>query len=150
MFNGADFRERRTRLGLTQAEVAARCGVPQPNISAIENGRVQPSAATIERLERALRRRPSEALAEHRGELIALGRRLGLTELRVFGSVLRGEDTVDSDLDLVGTLASGLSYFDLAEFEIAAEQLLGVPVEVVPSGSAGRVAQRILVEAQRL
>jgi len=150
MFEGNDFRQRRIRLGLTQADVAGRCGVPQPNISAIENGRMRPSPATVERLDRALRRRPSEALAEHRAELIALGKRLGLTELRVFGSVLRGEDTVDSDLDLVGTLAPGLSYFDLAEFEIAAEQLLGVAVEVVPSGSEGRVAQRILVQAQRL
>lgn len=150
MFDGTDFRARRTRLALTQAEVAARSGVPQPNISAIENGRVRPSPATVERLELALRRRPSEALAQHRDELVALGRRIGVTELRVFGSVLRGEDTVDSDLDLVGTLAPGLSYFGLAEFEIAAEQLLGVPVEVVPSGSEGRAARRILVEAQRL
>jgi len=150
MFDGEGFRVRRTRLGLTQAEVAARSGVPQPNISSIENGRVEPSSATVERLERALQRRPSEALAEHRVALIELGTRLGISDLRVFGSVLRGEDTVESDLDLVGTLAPGLSYFDLAEFEIAAEQLLGVPVEVVPSGSAGRVARRILVEAQRL
>jgi predicted nucleotidyltransferase len=147
VFDGEGFRARRRRLGLTQAQVASRSGVPQPNLSAIETSRVQPSAATVERLERALRRRPSEALAEHKDELISLGERLGVTNLRVYGSTMRGEDTVDSDLDLVGTLAPGLSYFDLAEFEIAAEELLGVPVEVMTSGSVGRVAQRVLAEA---
>lgn len=150
VFRGRDFQARRTALGLTQCQVAQRSGIAQPSISAIENGRVQASVATIEKLERALRRRPSQALAAHRRELIGLGERLGLTDLRVFGSVLRGEDTEDSDLDLVGTLASGLSYFDLAQFEIEAEKLLGVPVEVMPAGSVGRVAARVLTEAQPL
>lgn len=150
MFDGGEFRERRRSRGLTQAEIARRSGVPQPNVSAIETGRVQPEAATVERLERALRRRPSEALAEHRDKLIALGERLGVTQLRVFGSVLRGEDTVDSDLDLVGTLAQGLDAFDLAAFELAAESLLGVPIEVLTAGSTGRIAERIRAEAQPL
>lgn len=150
MFEGSEFQARRTALGLTQCEVSQRSGIAQPSISAIENGRVRASAVTVEKLERALRRRPSQALADHRRELIALGKRLGLTDLRVFGSVLRGEDTEESDLDLVGTLATGLSYFDLAEFEIAAEQLLGVPVEVLPAGSVGRVASLVLTEARPL
>lgn len=46
-------------------------------------------------------RRAAFDLAEHREELKALAERHGFRELSVFGSVARGEDTADSDIDLL-------------------------------------------------
>ena len=45
--------------------------------------------------------RPSERLSEHRGEVLELLERFGATNIQVFGSVARGEDTVHSDLDIL-------------------------------------------------
>ena len=47
---GATIRRARTDRGMTQGELAAASGVAQANISAIENGRRQPSAGTLYRL----------------------------------------------------------------------------------------------------
>lgn len=47
---GATLRGARTDRGLTQGELAAASGIAQANISAIENGRRQPSAETLHRL----------------------------------------------------------------------------------------------------
>ena len=45
--------------------------------------------------------RPSERLAEHRNEVLDLLGQFGATNVQGFGSVARGEDTVDSDLDIL-------------------------------------------------
>lgn len=47
---GATIRRARTDRGLTQGELADASGIKQANISAIENGRRQPSAETLHRL----------------------------------------------------------------------------------------------------
>ena len=71
--------------------------------------------------------RPSEALAAHRAELRQLVSRLGLSRPRVFGSVLTGTDTDESDLDLLVDPAETTTLFTLARLEHAAQELLGVP-----------------------
>ncbi|MCB1016010.1 MAG: helix-turn-helix transcriptional regulator, partial [Acidimicrobiales bacterium] len=50
LVHGAALRQARTDRGLTQGELAAVSGIKQANISAIENGRRQPSAETLHRL----------------------------------------------------------------------------------------------------
>lgn len=47
---GAALQRARTEWGMTQGELAAASGIAQANISAIENGRRQPSAETLHRL----------------------------------------------------------------------------------------------------
>ncbi|HET8926349.1 MAG TPA: helix-turn-helix domain-containing protein [Microbacterium sp.] len=127
-------RDLRERAGLTQAQLARRSGVAQPNIAAYESGRRTPSAAMIRRLQSAMRPLPHEALEQHRDELKALAAEYGLSNVRVFGSTERGTATAQSDLDILVTRAPEVGLLTIAEFAIAAEQLLGVPVDVVTDG----------------
>ena len=128
-------RELRERAGLSQAQLAERSGVAQPNIAAYESGRRNPSASMIERLRLATRPLPHEALARHRDELIKLAAEYGLANVRVFGSAGRGADTAQSDLDILVSRSPHVGLLTIAEFTLAAEQLLGVPVDVVTDGS---------------
>jgi predicted nucleotidyltransferase len=64
---------------------------------------------------------------------------------RVFGSVARGEDTEDSDLDLLVDTVEETSLFDLAAIEL---ELLGVPVQVTAGGAiSGELRERVLTDA---
>jgi predicted nucleotidyltransferase len=56
----------------------------------------------------------------------------GVGRVRLFGSVARGEEGADSDIDLVVSLSPGGTLMDLARLEVALERLLGRPVDVVP------------------
>jgi predicted nucleotidyltransferase len=67
----------------------------------------------------------SEALAANRAELRQLASRHGLSRPRVFGSVLTGTDTEQSDLDLLVDPAQSTSLLTLAAFEIEAENCSG-------------------------
>ncbi len=58
-----------------------------------------------------------------------------LSNLRVVGSVARGEDTEDSDVDFLVDLASGATLFDLGGLHEDLEELLGIPVDVISSRS---------------
>ncbi|MGO1920434.1 MAG: helix-turn-helix domain-containing protein [Microbacterium sp.] len=127
-------RELRERAGLSQAQLASRSGVAQPNIAAYESGRRKPSAAMIDRLQSAMRPLPHEALEQHRDELKELAAKYGLNNVRVFGSAGQGADTTQSDLDILVTRSPNVGLLTIAEFTIAAEQLLGVSVDVVTDG----------------
>ena len=127
-------RELRERAGLSQSQLASRSGVAQPNIAAYESGRRKPSAEMVERLRSAMRPLPREALERHRDELKVIAARYGLSNVRVFGSVAEGTDTAHSDLDILVTRADEVGLLAIAEFTLAAEQLLGVPVDVVTDG----------------
>jgi predicted nucleotidyltransferase len=95
------------------------------------------------------RMRPSEAMERHRAEIRRLTEANRARNPRVFGSVLRGEDTAESDLDLVVDIVQGTSLFDLARLEGALEDLLHVPVQVLtPSELPRRARERILAEAR--
>jgi predicted nucleotidyltransferase len=60
--------------------------------------------------------------------------RHGLTRLRVYGSVMNGADTSDSDLDLRVDPTEKTTLFTLARLENAAQELLGVPVSMLTPG----------------
>lgn len=76
-------------------------------------------------------RTPREQLAHHRGVIERLGRASKLHGVQVFGSVARGDDGPDSDIDLLVDPEPGASYFDFAQFALDAEELLGRHVDVV-------------------
>jgi len=116
---------------MTQTALAKASGVSQPNIAALENGTRPLSDAMLRRLLLALDARPSVILAAHRNEVVAVAARHGATNLRVFGSVARGEDSVDSDVDLLATFRPGTSLYDVAELADELEALLGNAVDVV-------------------
>ncbi|HIJ61366.1 MAG TPA: nucleotidyltransferase family protein [Rhodospirillaceae bacterium] len=95
--------------------------------------------------------RPSEAIARHREELIEIAHRHGASNVRLFGSVIRGEDVEGSDVDLLIDANAGTGYFALARFQAEAEKLIGVPVDIhTPAGLKERVRQEVIAEARPL
>jgi predicted nucleotidyltransferase len=95
--------------------------------------------------------KPSEALAAHRAELRELVGRYGLTRPRVFGSVLTGTDTDQSDLDLLVDATETTTLFTLARLEHAAQELLGVRVSVLTPGFLpAKFRDRVLERAEPL
>jgi uncharacterized protein len=68
--------------------------------------------------------------------------------VRVFGSVARGTDGPDSDIDLLVDLPAGTSLFTLARLENDLADLLGTKVDVVPAGNLREhLVDRALSEA---
>jgi predicted nucleotidyltransferase len=95
--------------------------------------------------------KPSEALTAHRDELRQLVSRYGLSRPRVFGSVVSGADTDDSDLDLLVEQGQSTSLLTIAGLKIDEEKLLGVPVSVLsPNGLPPKFRQEVLQQAQPL
>ncbi len=121
----------REAAGPTQADICARTGIARPNLSAYETGRRVPSPDTLARIHEACRIRPSEALEIYREQVIAIVRAHHGVAVDVFGSVARGEDRWDSDLDLLVQMDDEAGYFDLIRMKSALEEQLGVSVDVV-------------------
>lgn len=67
--------------------------------------------------------------------------------VRLFGSVARGEERPDSDVDLLVTFEPGSSLFDLLRLTRELEALLGRPVDVVSEGGLKDRDERLLAEA---
>jgi uncharacterized protein len=140
----------RHRANLTQAELARRAGLAQSVISAYESGRRQPALPTLAALTEATGLELSlQVLAppvllgrlsgpigrivrQRRSEVISTAAAHGVTNLRVFGSVARGQEHADSDVDLLADLPPNLGLIWLGRLEQELEALLGVRVEVIP------------------
>src|SRR5271166_6712908 len=89
--------------------------------------------------------------AERREEIIRLAKRRGAHNLRVFGSVARGEADQNSDLDLLVAWEPGRSLMDHAGLVQDLEDLLGMKVHVGTEKSLHwYVRDRILQEATPL
>lgn len=74
---------------------------------------------------------PREQLTELRAAIRAAAAACGARDVRVFGSVARGEEAEASDVDLLVTLEPGRTLLDLARLEVRLEDLLGRHVDVV-------------------
>jgi predicted nucleotidyltransferase len=89
--------------------------------------------------------KPSDALRTHRDALRQLLGHYDALHPRVFGSVVRGDDTNQSDLDLLVDPTPRTTLMTLAAMQIEAERLLGVRVEVVtPNSLPARSREAIL------
>ena len=87
-------------------------------------------------------------LREKRDEILRLCASYGARNLRVFGSVARGEADVRSDVDFLVEMEPGRSLFDLGGLQYDLERLLGRPVDVVTErGLKPRIRDRVLQEA---
>ena len=78
--------------------------------------------------------------------------RYGITELSVFGSVARGEDRPDSDIDLLYVLAPGRHLgFSINRLEDELAELFGRPVDLVSKAALHRaIRDDVLAEAREL
>ena len=92
--------------------------------------------------------RPSEALSLYRSRIreIALSRRVSY--VRVFGSVLRGDDDANSDLDLLVEPTDQTTLMDIGAIRFELKKLLGIEVDVLtPNGLPMRFRDQVLREA---
>lgn len=94
--------------------------------------------------------KPSEKVEKHRDDIRKIMERYPtLSNLRIFGSVARGEDTEQSDVDFLIDPLPGASFFEFGGLHEDLEELLGVPVDIVSSNGRmnQRMKERILKEA---
>ena len=149
--SGSLLREARQHAGLSQAELAQRARTTQSVVSAYESATRQPSLPMLNRLVaatgleldvRVRRSRPSSSplqgplgrrIRTHRREMKRIAARYGLTNLRVFGSVARGEEAPGSDIDLLVDIASGVGLLTLARCQHELQSLLQGAVDLVPA-----------------
>lgn len=93
--------------------------------------------------------KPSVSLNLQRQAVRAAAARYQTTNLRVFGSVIRGDDVDGSDLDLLVDPLPGTTLFDLGGLQIELETLLGVPVDVLTPGDLPvKFRAKVLTEAR--
>ena len=89
-----------------------------------------------------------DIIDERRADIARLAARYGVRNLRLFGSVARGDAGPESDVDFLVELAPGTSLLRHAAFERELQGLLGRKVHVVSErGLRPRVRQRVLQEA---
>jgi uncharacterized protein len=92
---------------------------------------------------------PSQALALHRDAIRNLAQRFRVSNPRVFGSVLHGTDTEDSDLDLLVDPQAGTTLFDLGGLQWKLKELMGIRVDVrTPNDLPDYFRDTVLAEAQ--
>ncbi len=90
-------------------------------------------------------------LLSKRHDILALAAKRGAHNVRVFGSVSRGEAGPDSDIDFLVDLEPGRSLFDLGGLLMDLQSLLRRPVDIVTeAGLRSRVRNDVLAEAKRL
>src|SRR5262249_18471630 len=118
---------------------------------AYESGHRQPAVPTLAALIEAtgyelvlsLRQEPpglaslsgpvGRRVRRNRHKLVAAAAAHGITGLHVFGSVARGDDRPDSDVDLLAYLPPGLGLFGLGRVEAELEDILGTRVDLAPA-----------------
>ncbi|PSR15807.1 nucleotidyltransferase [filamentous cyanobacterium CCP3] len=90
-------------------------------------------------------------LQEKRDRILALVEQYGAYNIRVFGSVARGEADAQSDIDFLVDMESGRSLFDVGGLLMELQDLLGCPVDVVTEkGLQAKIRDRVLNAAMRL
>src|SRR5437879_6949786 len=160
----------RLAAGLTQSELATRIGTTQSAIARLEGGTVTPTVETLSRLADVVGLRfeiaPGRGLTAHelkeraptlqdlrarRHEILEIAARHGARNIRVFGSVARGDADATSDVDILVDLvadAHGFAYFGLLEdLRRAFTDLIGYEVDVVDSAALRDMRERVLEAA---
>lgn len=151
---GTMIRQARLQARLSQADLARRAGVAQSVISAYESDRREPGLRTLTKLIEATGHtldvhlvpapghqlglpdtRLGRRLRRHRRAAIELLARRGGHNVRVFGSVARGEDTDTSDIDLLVDLDDNVGLVALSAMRRELSELLRTDVDIVPAST---------------
>jgi predicted nucleotidyltransferase len=93
--------------------------------------------------------KPSKILQQYREVIRRIIAQGPLSNPRVFGSVVRGDDREGSDLDLLVDASPGTTLFDLGGLQADLEEALGVRVDLLtPDDLPPRIRERVLREAK--
>jgi predicted nucleotidyltransferase len=83
-----------------------------------------------------------------RNDILLLARQHGAASIKIFGSVVRGEEYPDSDVDFLVQMENGRSLFDMGGLLMDLQDLLGCKVDVVSeNGLRSRIKDHVLREA---
>lgn len=93
--------------------------------------------------------KPSELLHLHKDEILRrFSKRKNLSNLRVFGSVARGEDTIESDIDFLVSTAPNATLLDIGGLCADLEDFFGNNFDVIEENSLpAKFKQKVLREA---
>lgn len=92
--------------------------------------------------------KPSQILESHRADIRRVVETHRASNARVFGSVVHGDDTEDSDLDILIDPTPETTLFDIGAIRHELLQLLGVPVDVLtPKALPEKFRATVLAEA---
>ena len=87
-------------------------------------------------------------MKKNRNRILRIAEKYGARNLRVFGSVARGEESFYSDIDLLVDMEPGTGLFSHARLILELQKLLGTQVDVATANSLRpRLRSRILNEA---
>jgi predicted nucleotidyltransferase len=93
--------------------------------------------------------KPSEAFQAHRAAIRGIVERHRAGNVRVFGSVLHGDDVEGGDLDLLVDPLPQTTLMDIAAIQVELERMLGVPVDVLtPKALPEKFRGAVLAEAE--
>jgi len=153
----------RLAAGMSQVRLARSAGTSQPAIAAYESGARSPSVRTLDKIIRAagaslyvdlkpLSRGDGELLGQlrsHQRIIRDLAKARLIHNVRVFGSTARGEETEDSDVDLLVDFdAASRGVLALAAFASDVEALIGRSVDVsTPDLLRDEIRDEVLAEA---
>jgi len=164
-------RQARFDANLSQVNLAARAGTSQSALARYETGAALPTLPTLERLLAACGRRleiqtppaqpsapitsvrsqlgpPASKLRRQRRRLLDAAERHGVSRLRVFGSLARGEANAASDVDFLVDLKPGRTLLNLTAFRREAAEILDLPVDVATADMLKeRIRDEVLTEA---
>ena len=131
---------------LTQAQVAARAGTTQSAIARYEKGTLSPSIHTLQRLLKAngfdlvIDVKPARKIASrsalykkiqaNRGEIRKILHSAGAENIRLFGSVARGDDNDLSDVDILVSKPDKQNVLEIYKQHKKLSRLLGVRVDI--------------------
>jgi len=91
---------------------------------------------------------PIELLRSRREEILRIAKKYGARNIRLFGSVARGEADESSDVDFLVEMDPGRSLFDMGGLLMELQKLLGRKVDVVTErGLKKRIRDRVIREA---
>ncbi|MEM9747964.1 MAG: helix-turn-helix domain-containing protein [Actinomycetota bacterium] len=146
-------REARESASMSARALAAESGVSPSTVTRIERGEISPTVSMLERLLRASgheleiglsRSDAAPTISEvrsHADTILEIVQRIGGRDVRLIGSVARGDATPTSDLDLLIDVPPGTGLFALETMRADLDAALPWSVDVLTSGAArGRMA----------
>ena len=139
---------RRAALGLSQSALAERAGTTRHNISSIESGKRPCGREMQHRIRRALVEYPSIVLDRNRQQVMQIADRYAVRHVRVFGSVARGSERPDSDIDLLVELPESGRVRAHVGFRDDVQRLLATRVDVMADRSDPSESDRALRQAR--
>lgn len=142
--------------GITRSELARRMGTDRATVGRVlDPAETRVTLDTLARAAAVLDRtpvlalepeRPSVLLARHRDALREILHANGFTDVRVFGSVARGDDTPESDLDLAAVFPPDFRLWGFGLFLEELAGLIGCRVDLVNRATAGDPSLRRAIE----